>query len=109
VYAITASSYRAINKESDIRSGETLSSDIPQSLLQSILAEQVKAERSERLRATDWTQMPDAPLSAAQKSSLALYRQQLRDLPSVPGFPNVPWPEFPSLGSAADGNIKAPI
>lgn len=38
--------------------------------------------RNDRLTQSDWTQMPDAPLTDAQKASWLTYRQQLRDLPS---------------------------
>lgn len=31
---------------------------------------------------TDWTQIPDAPLTGEQKEQYRLYRQALRDLPS---------------------------
>lgn len=49
-------------------------------------------ERDELLRSTDWTLMADAPLSGAQKAAWGVYRQALRDLPALPGFPDVPWP-----------------
>ncbi len=38
--------------------------------------------RDNLLKHSDWTQMPDAPLSDAKKAEWATYRQQLRDLPS---------------------------
>ena len=38
--------------------------------------------RDNLLRHTDWTQMPDSPLSDSKKAEWATYRQQLRDLPS---------------------------
>ena len=38
--------------------------------------------RDEGLKESDWTQMPDSPLSASKKAEWATYRQQLRDLPS---------------------------
>lgn len=49
--------------------------------------------RNIRLLETDWTQLPDVPLTAEQKSAWATYRQALRDVPSQPGFPaNINWP-----------------
>jgi len=42
----------------------------------------IRRERNYILLTTDWTQMPDAPLSDAKKAEWATYRQQLRDLPS---------------------------
>lgn len=44
---------------------------------------------------SDWTQLPDVPLSLEKKQEWAVYRQILRDLPSNPDFPNVPFPTTP--------------
>ena len=38
--------------------------------------------RNNFLRASDWTQMADSPLTAEKKAEWATYRQALRDLPS---------------------------
>lgn len=57
----------------------------------------LRSERRLRLEATDWTQMPDAPLTSPQKAAWTAYRQALRDLPSSttdPASPN--WPQEPS-------------
>ncbi|MBU1229235.1 MAG: phage tail assembly chaperone [Proteobacteria bacterium] len=43
----------------------------------------------------DWTQLPDAPLSAEGKAAWAAYRQALRDVPEQAGFPLVEWPLAP--------------
>ena len=103
-YAVTESSFRAVSADMTPGSGETLVSVIPDSLLLRIRSDKMKAERSERLRDTDWTQMDDAPLAPAKKLEWGAYRQLLRDLPSVAGFPNVPWPQPPAnIDGAADG------
>lgn len=39
-----------------------------------------REQRNNLLAATDWTQLPDAPFSAAQKTAWQEYRQALRDL-----------------------------
>lgn len=53
----------------------------------------LRAERHARLAASDWTQVPDAPVD---QSAWAIYRQQLRDLPANTADPrNVIWPEPP--------------
>ena len=50
--------------------------------------------RNLRLQATDWTQVPDAPVDQA---AWATYRQALRDLPDNTTDPrDVVWPERPS-------------
>ena len=56
----------------------------------------VRNERNLRLAYTDWTQLPDAPLTAEQKAAYAEYRQALRDVPEQAGFPEaIEWPEEP--------------
>lgn len=58
---------------------------------------QVRAARNSLLDLCDWTQLPDAPLTAEQKQEWAEYRQALRDVPEQTGFPeNVVWPSTPS-------------
>lgn len=44
------------------------------------------------LQQSDWTQLPDVPLTEEQKTAWATYRQALRDLPDLPdvAFPNPP-------------------
>lgn len=59
-------------------------------------AQDIRAERDERLAACDWTQIADSPLSDSDKTAWATYRQTLRDLPSSDGFPHdVTWPTAP--------------
>lgn len=43
----------------------------------------VRRHRDFLLATTDWTQMPDAPLTAEKKAEWATYRQQLRDMPKL--------------------------
>jgi hypothetical protein len=45
--------------------------------------EQIKLWRNAELKATDWTQLPDAPVN---KEAWAEYRQALRDLPAQAGL-----------------------
>jgi hypothetical protein len=53
----------------------------------------LRAERSRRLYASDWTQVPDAPIDQA---AWATYRQALRDLPDNTADPRqVIWPTRP--------------
>ena len=60
-------------------------------------SEMVRMQRNQLLIDCDWTQLPDSPLSSADKTAWATYRQQLRDLTSQTGFPwNVIWPSIPS-------------
>ncbi len=57
-------------------------------------ADMVRKERDRLLAQCDWTQMPDAPLTADAKAQWQAYRQALRDVPEQEGFPmDVGWPE----------------
>jgi hypothetical protein len=48
------------------------------------------------LKDSDWTQMPDSPLSEEDKAVWKVYRQALRDVPAQRGFPfDVEWPVHP--------------
>lgn len=51
-----------------------------------------RAERDRLLRDSDFTQVADAPVN---REAWAIYRQQLRDLPAVTGWPFVDFPESP--------------
>ena len=52
-----------------------------------------RAQRDSLLTASDWTQIPDAPVD---KAAWATYRQSLRDIPQQSGFPTtVVWPTQP--------------
>ena len=47
----------------------------------SFLWEALREKRDRRLSDSDWTQMPDCPLSDSKKAEWATYRQALRDIP----------------------------
>lgn len=55
--------------------------------------DQIRNERNEKLRDTDWTQLLDNPLSSEQRTLWANYRQALRDLPNdYSGEGAISWP-----------------
>ncbi|WP_226550858.1 tail fiber assembly protein [Celeribacter naphthalenivorans] len=56
----------------------------------------IRATRTSLLVASDWTQMPDSPLSAAEKSVWATYRQALRDITESEDLSAVVWPTAPT-------------
>jgi hypothetical protein len=55
----------------------------------------LRAERDRRLAASDWTQMPDSPLSASMKAAWAVYRQALRDMTAVDHIGKAAFPAAP--------------
>ena len=59
-------------------------------------SKQIIKKRDELLYKTDWTQIPNNPLTAEQQGAYATYRQQLRDIPQQSGYPlNVVFPVAP--------------
>ena len=42
----------------------------------------MRTDRNMMLSDTDWTQMPDVPITTEKKAEWGLYRQALRDLPA---------------------------
>jgi hypothetical protein len=58
-----------------------------------IQAANVRQQRNEKLSASDWTQVADAPVDQA---AWAAYRQALRDITAQAGFPwTIDWPVAP--------------
>lgn len=55
-----------------------------------------RKNRNGMLRESDWSMLPDAPLTVSQKSAWEKYRQELRDVTDQPGFPiEFTWPVAP--------------
>lgn len=56
---------------------------------------QVREERNQLLTASDWTQLPDAPVT--DRTKWVTYRSQLRQIPTTQTDPfNIMWPTPPS-------------
>jgi len=56
----------------------------------------MRSMRDNLLSASDWTQVPDSPLTYEKKTEWATYRQALRDLPANTTDPRNPtWPTKP--------------
>lgn len=56
----------------------------------------VKQKRDKLLYESDWTQIPNNSLTPEVQQEWAIYRQELRDVTSQPGYPfNVIWPVQP--------------
>lgn len=62
------------------------------------LSDEVRERRNKLLKEIDWTQTIDAPISAASREALRVYRQELRDITERPEFPYiVDWPQAPTV------------
>jgi hypothetical protein len=58
--------------------------------------ENLRAQRNILLQSSDWSQLSDAPLTSAEKTAWATYRQELRDLPANTQDPRqINWPLQP--------------
>lgn len=54
-------------------------------------------QRNKLLYESDWTQIPNNPLTSEQQTAWAVYRQELRDITLQPNYPfNVVWPTPPA-------------
>lgn len=63
-----------------------------------VVADYIRSKRARLLANSDWTQMPDSPLSEAKRAEWAVYRQALRDLPdtqAVNTVDEIVWPVRP--------------
>lgn len=57
----------------------------------------IRKQRDQRLSKSDWTQLPDAPLSDDEKQAWAAYRDSLRNITEEFSEPeDVKWPVSPA-------------
>jgi len=65
------------------------------------LFEKIRDERNVLLKQSDWSQLPDAPLTEQQKTEWQTYRQALRNVPlnnnNVTSLDEVVWPTPPTV------------
>lgn len=59
------------------------------------LVDDLRAYRDDLLKQSDWSQLPDSPLSATEQEAYRNYRQALRDVPSLYGsLEQAVWPRI---------------
>jgi hypothetical protein len=56
---------------------------------------QIRSIRNTYLSESDWTQLPDSPLSEIKKQEWIIYRQSLRDVTNQEDPFNIEWPTKP--------------
>lgn len=70
--------------------------DAPPDHVQSTAAELAWEQAKTMLRDSDWSMLPDVPMTAGQKSGWIAYRKALREIRLQSGFPdNIVWPKAP--------------
>lgn len=57
--------------------------------------EDIRVERNKLIAETDYTQLPDTPITPTSKAAFATYRQQLRDVTNQSDPYNIVWPTTP--------------
>ena len=80
-----------------IEDGKAKAVDVPEDLDE--IRRKNLSLRGSLLEASDWTQLPDSPLSDSKKAEWATYRQALRDITTHSNWPNLEdsdWPTKPS-------------
>ena len=60
------------------------------------LLSDIRNKRNRLLYESDWTQLPDTPLTAEKKSAWQSYRRELREFPAVCDPHNPAWPLSPT-------------
>lgn len=55
-----------------------------------------RVQRNQLIAASDWTQLPDSPISDSARADWAAYRQALRDLTNASDWPSTTWPTPPA-------------
>lgn len=71
---------------------EIFNANLTGKTVEEIVKEQAKAALAE----SDWTMLPDVPLTVEQKSIWLAYRKGLREIHLQPGFPSdISWPAKP--------------
>lgn len=58
--------------------------------------DEIREERDKLLTESDWTQLPDSPLSSSKKTEWQTYRQELRDITTQPNPFQITWPDIPT-------------
>lgn len=75
---------------------DEISLQVNASVQNTIRMEALRIQRDAKLKQSDWTQMPDSPLSVGVKNAWAAYRQELRDMPeNIEDLANPMWPTEP--------------
>jgi len=55
----------------------------------------IRGQRIRKLRVSDWSVLPDVPMTVEKKSEWETYRQALRDVTTQPDPFNITWPTPP--------------
>lgn len=107
-FVYNGSQYVAFDRAAALQAG--VPADVFDAALREALLVTLRTRRDALLRQSDWTQVPDVPLTAEQRDAWAAYRQSLRAFPAVaaelltqalaaspevPDLDTLPWPVQP--------------
>lgn len=91
-------------KDADLVYRETvISAVVDEAARDEAKADAIRSDRDQLLADSDWTQLPNAPLTPTSVRAWAVYRDALRDITEQDGFPDtVDWPVEPDVSSDTD-------
>lgn len=91
-------SYVNFDTNSSLFQSLDIPSDVKEKAILDAKWSDIREQREPLILATDWTQMPDAPLETEKKAEFTTYRQALRDIPQCYDKPDdVVWPLKPTI------------
>ena len=98
VVSFTLNNMQYINISIDELDNYGLEPEYQKQLIKDVIWEPIRLKRERLVRDTDWTQMPDAPLTVEKKAEFTAYRQVLRDIPQTYDNPDdIVWPTKPTI------------
>ncbi|WP_232569663.1 tail fiber assembly protein [Photobacterium iliopiscarium] len=98
VVSFTLNNMQYINISIDELDNYGLEPEYQKQLIKDVIWEPTRLKRDRLVRDTDWTQMPDAPLTTEKKAVFTTYRQALRDIPQTYDNPDdIVWPTKPTI------------
>lgn len=56
---------------------------------------EIRDIRNKKIQESDWTQLPDSPITGSKLTEWESYRQSLRDITSQPNPFDITWPDIP--------------
>jgi hypothetical protein len=98
ILEITEEKYKSLLAETSTGKELYLVNNVPttRTIVVTVTWDDIRSSRDSLLSACDWTQLPDADLTDAQKTAWTKYRQELRDMTDTYKTPDtVVWPTAP--------------
>ena len=93
---ITTNTINNVNKTVDVTYSEQDLTEIEIDIKNKKMRASYVPIRDSYLKLTDFTQLPDAPITEQAKSDFLIFRQQLRTMFDISDYSQLAWPEIPT-------------